>query len=234
MKRANYVSSVPRTLPALYKFVSSLCFAALLWPAVGRSAADLYMKDTPADMGFEPNPDLGPMWVSEDIWVRTSADPGYQPYPFPEGSPPWVPLAHQNPEYRDPKYSVPNFVYVRVRNRGSSASAGTERLRVYWAKASTGLGWPAQWVDYMDNTCGPTKLFGIELTKARKNAATATAAERNAYRDAIIAVGTLPSYQFSDGVSYWHKQQGIHGTPPPMAHHSPGIRPVASRIPQPL
>src|SRR5689334_1812702 len=77
---------------------------------------DLYMKDTPADTGLEPNPDTGPMWVTEDIWVRTTPDPGYVPTPFPEASPSWTPLANENPEYRDPKYSVPNYVYVRVRN----------------------------------------------------------------------------------------------------------------------
>src|SRR5258707_15453007 len=90
------------------------------------SAKTVYMQDTPADTGIEPNPDTGPMWVSDDIWVRTTPDPGYQPYPFPEGSPTWVPLPNENPEYRDPKYSGPNYIYVRVHNRGTSASTGTE------------------------------------------------------------------------------------------------------------
>ncbi len=199
--------------------------AVLAAPPSVQAAADLYIKDTPADTGIEPNPDGGPMWISQDIWVRNSPDPGYLPYPFPEGSPPWVPLAHQNPEYRDPKFTVPNYVYVRVRNRGNTASSGTERLRVYWAKASTGLAWPAQWVDYIANNCGPNKLYGIELTKPRKNAGSATPAERNAYRHAITNIGTMLPYKFSDGVSYWHKQNSIHTTPPPMAHGSPGFTP---------
>src|ERR1043166_538038 len=147
------------------------------------SCQDLYMKDTPADTGVEPNPDTGAMWISDDIWVRKAPDPGYKPNPFPQGAPTWVPLPHENPEYRDPKYSVPNYVYVRVRNRGGAASSGNERLRVYWAKGSTGLSWPTQWVDFLANTCGPTKLFGAEMTKPRKNAATATAAERDAYKN---------------------------------------------------
>ena len=46
------------------------------------SAQTVYMQDTPADTGVEPNPDTGPMWVSQDIWVRNSPDPAYQPYPF--------------------------------------------------------------------------------------------------------------------------------------------------------
>lgn len=114
--------------------------AALSVYPIAQPSPDLYMKDTPADTGVEPNPNPGPMWVSEDIWVRTSPDLGYRPQPFPEATPSWVPLPHENPEYRDPKYGLPNYIYIRVRNRGTAASAGTERLRVYWAKASTGLG----------------------------------------------------------------------------------------------
>jgi hypothetical protein len=181
-------------------------------------AQSVYMKDTPADTGAEPNPDPGPMWVSDDIWVRTHPDPGYQPYPFPDATPPWTPLPHENPEYRDPKYSVPNYVYVRIHNRGTSPSSGTERLRVYWAKASTGLAWPNQWVDYVANNCGPQKLFGAEVTKPRKNAATATAAERNAYRDAILTVGTNPAFQFFGGSQYWHKQEEVHRDGPSNRH----------------
>jgi hypothetical protein len=196
----------------------------LAFPLLAFAQADLYMKDTPLDAGVEPNPDNGAMWVTEDIWVRTSPDPAYQPYPFTESSPPWIPGAHQNPEYRDPKYSVPNYVYVRVRNRGNAASTGTEKLKLYWAKASTGLNWQTQWVDYLASNCGPTKLYGMEITKPRKNAATATATERNAYRDAILAVGTLPAYQFS-GVSYWHKQNEVHRFGPSNRHMTPAFLP---------
>jgi hypothetical protein len=190
-----------------------------------QAGPDLYIKDTPLDTGIEPNGDPGPMWITEDIWVRNNPDPGYQPFPFPELTPPWTPLAHQNPEYRDPKYSTPNYVYVRVRNRGTMASTGTERLRLYWAKASTGLGWPAQWVDYMANNCGPTKLYGAEVTKPRKNAATATAAERDAYRDAILAVGTNPSFVFPGGVTYWHKQDEVHQFGPTNRHGTSAFLP---------
>ena len=101
-------------------------------------AQDLYSRDTPADMGIQPNPDMGPMWLSEDIWVRTTPDPNYRPFPFTAASPPWTPAPHQNPEYRDPRLGLPNYVYVRVRNIGPGPSTGTEQLRLYWAKASTG------------------------------------------------------------------------------------------------
>jgi hypothetical protein len=197
----------------------------LAFPLLALAQADLYMKDTPVDTGVEPNPDNGAMWVTEDIWVRTSPDPAYQPYPFTEASPPWTPAPHESAEYRDPKYSVPNYVYVRVRNRGNAASTGNERLKLYWAKASTGLNWQTQWVDYLASNCGPTKLYGMEITKPRKNAATATAAERNAYRDAILAVGTQPGFVFPGGVSYWHKQDEVHEFGPSNRHFTPAFLP---------
>ncbi len=185
---------------------------ALLFFSVGvlsTPAQTVYMQDTPADTGVEPNPDTGPMGVSQDIWVQNAPDPGYQPYPFTEGSPPWTLPANQNPVYRDPLKSTPNWVYVQVRNHSTSPSSGTERLRVYWAKASTGLSWPAQWVDYQPG--GPlTLLYGAEITKPRKNAAAASAAERNAYVNAILAIGTTPAYVFPLGLGYWQTQQDVH------------------------
>ena len=213
--------------------LSTLVINLLHVPVRTRAAGpDLYSRDTPLDTGIEPNPDLGAMWVSEDIWVRNVADPNYQPFPFPEGAPTWTPLPHENPEYRDPKSGKPNYVYVRVRNRGDSPTAGTEKLRIFWAKASTGLGWPIQWgggpwtqeVDYMASNCGPSKQFGAEVTKPRKNAATVTAAERNAYRDAILAIGTTPALSYPDK-SYWHKQDQIHENNGIVRHGSPVFPP---------
>lgn len=201
--------------------LAALCALFALWPLpAGHAAADLFVRDTPADTGVEPNPDPGPMYVSEDIWVRNAPDPNYLPDPFPTATPTWTPQAHQNPEYRDPRLSVPSFVYVRVSNRGTTPSTGTERLRVYWAKASTGLSWPNQWVDYMANTCGPSRLFGIELTKPRKNAATASAAERDAY---IAAIQGIDALTWSDLVSYWDRQDQIHQLAP--EHGNPAFLP---------
>jgi hypothetical protein len=185
---------------------------ALLFVTVAVASAPaqtVYMQDTPADTGVEPNPDTGPMYVSQDIWVRNAPDPGYQPYPFTAASPPWTFPAHQNPVYRDPLKSTPNYVYVEVRNNSNAASTGKERLRVYWAKASTGLSWPSQWVDYQPGG-SLTLLYGAEITKPRKNAATATTTERNAYVNAILAIGTNPSYVFPMGMDYWHTQQEVH------------------------
>lgn len=98
---------------------------------------DLYMKDTDKeveserDRGEEPNIDNGPMWESEDIWVRNQND-GF------------TNQQHQNPEYM----ALPgnfNYVYVQVRNRGCIANAGTEMLELSWAKAGTALSWPSFW-----------------------------------------------------------------------------------------
>ena len=90
---------------------------------------DLYIKDRPFDIGTEPNPDTGPMWISEDIWVRQSLDGG---------------TTHQNPEF---KMFSPNGIYVTVRNRGTQTSPCAD-LKVYFSKASTGLVWPTHWDDY--------------------------------------------------------------------------------------
>jgi len=68
-------------------------------------------SESPTDSRVqEPNPDTGPMWVSQDIWVRNSPDPNYQPYPFTESSPPWTFPPHQDPVYRDPLKSTPNYI----------------------------------------------------------------------------------------------------------------------------
>jgi subtilisin family serine protease len=85
----------------------------------------LWMKDTPNDPGTEPNPTSDPMYVSDDIWVRKTND-GIQ--------------LHEDAEY---KTSSPNSVYVRVRNSG--VVAGNATLKLYWAKASSGLSWGAPW-----------------------------------------------------------------------------------------
>jgi subtilisin family serine protease len=85
----------------------------------------LWMKDTPNDPGTEPNAISNLMYVSEDIWVRKTND-GIQ--------------VHEDAEF---KTTSPNSVYVRVRNGG--AEAGNATLRLYWAKASSGLSWPSPW-----------------------------------------------------------------------------------------
>jgi hypothetical protein len=88
-------------------------------------STDVWMQDTGSDTGIEPDPATAvqPMYVSDDIWVRTDATAG----------------PHQNPEY-----GQTNYIHVRVRNR-SSVAATSFNVQVYGAKASTGLAWPATW-----------------------------------------------------------------------------------------
>ncbi|MCB0570640.1 MAG: S8 family serine peptidase [Phaeodactylibacter sp.] len=91
-------------------------------------SAHLWARDTPDDIGVEPNRSSGAIYLTPDIWVRKTHDLG---------------TVHENPEYRDPLLGQPNYVYVRVRNAGCMDGAATVKL--YWAKASTGLSWPAPW-----------------------------------------------------------------------------------------
>jgi hypothetical protein len=121
---------VVRMDAALHTTRASIIASDGLVPAAGSPGPDLWMQDASDDTGSEPDPSSQPMWISNDIWVRRTNDG----------------LAnqdHENPEYRPPG-AASNFVYVRVRNRGCSGNA-TGTLKLYWAKASSGLSWPAPW-----------------------------------------------------------------------------------------
>jgi subtilisin family serine protease len=105
---------------------------------------DLYSKDNNNDIGLEPNPanaynlSRNPyMHMSDDIWVRNQND-GF------------INQIHQNPEFT---LNQPIYVYVKVRNKGCEASGGIDELKVYWAKAGTGLTWPYPW-DGSSNSAG--------------------------------------------------------------------------------
>lgn len=101
---------------------------------------DLYLKDNTKimlhtrDVGEEPN--IGPIWESDDVWVRNQQD-GFTNNTI------------QDPEYIGP--TSPVYVYVRVRNRGCLASAGTESLSLYWSKEGTALTWPSYWNGSLSN-----------------------------------------------------------------------------------
>ena len=199
--------------------------------------ADLYIRDDIADTGAEPNTSGSPMWLSPDIWVRNDPLPGWNPRPYdftlPVGSvggpPIWVDATHFNPDYRSPLSGKPNWVYVRVRNKGA-ASTGNERLQLYWASASTGLGWdPAKvgcsFIDNVQTISGKKVLFGSEITKVRKNAAAASQTERDAYIAALRKIATDPAFSWASlgGVSYWRTQQEIHRFGPMYRHGFPNM-----------
>lgn len=106
---------------------ASLLASDGLVPPGAVAGPDLWSKDVSDDIGAEPDTSAQPMYISDDIWVRNASDGIAN-------------QDHQNPEYGSSTTSV----YVRVRNRGCTGNAsGTVRL--YWAKASTGLSWPAPW-----------------------------------------------------------------------------------------
>jgi Pregnancy-associated plasma protein-A len=98
----------------------------LVPPPPGGADPDLWSQDTGNDTGAEPNTTGDPMYVSHDIWVRNTNDG----------------LTDQ--QHQNPIYGSTNYIYVRVRNQSCSEDAsGT--LNLYWAKASSGLSWPAPW-----------------------------------------------------------------------------------------
>jgi hypothetical protein len=205
-----------------------LLFAALAAPRAGLAQSKLYMQDNPNDTGAEPSPNFaGSPWYSPDIWNKRSAIENYSPapyksaYPFPaSANPPWLTAAAQKnmqPLYRDPLMSQPNYIYVRVHNGGTAASDGTEQLHLYWAKSATGLSWPTQWNDYLATTCGPSTLYGFEITKPRRNLADTTVAmsEKQNYINAINYLATMPQFQFLGDTpqklgQYWFKQNQQH------------------------
>jgi hypothetical protein len=121
---------VARMDATLHTVRASILASDGLVPATGVAGPDLWMQDVSGDLGAEPDPSAQPMWISDDIWVRTTNDG-------------LLNQDHQNPEYRPPG-SASNYVYVRVRNRGCSGT-GVGTLKLYWAKASTGLSWPSPW-----------------------------------------------------------------------------------------
>jgi hypothetical protein len=87
----------------------------------------LVVRDNGADTGAEPNVTTSRAWESPDVWVRQNADGQTVGQPILGGQ--------------------PSVVYVRVSNTGKGAYpvAGTDVVRLFWAKAQTGLSWPAPW-----------------------------------------------------------------------------------------
>lgn len=119
-----------------------------LYRAVLKAGADLYMKDQTTDSGIEPNPSSDGYYATPDVWVRNSNDGG---------------TVHQNPEA-----GQTNYVYVKVRNRGyiSSAAIGNA-LKLYWAKASTGLSWTFPWTGATYSCSGNTVDIGGQIGAAQ-------------------------------------------------------------------
>jgi hypothetical protein len=103
--------------------------AVLLAQTVSNNGPDLQISDNDLDDGSEPNASTNVMWHSPDICIRNTND-GLD--------------IHQNPEYS--ALGNANFINVRMKNNGCVASDGTDELKMYWAKASTSLGYPNPWL----------------------------------------------------------------------------------------
>ena len=114
-----------RMRATLYTLRNSILMSDGLIPPYN-TAADLFSQDTPYDVGDEPNLVSDCFWISEDIWIRNTND------------------GTTNQEHQNPIYGQPNYVYIRIRNR-SCSQAGNGNVKMYWAKDSTSLGWPAPW-----------------------------------------------------------------------------------------
>jgi len=120
--------------------------------ALALTEPDLYVRDSPEDIGSEPNVETANamgvnFWSSSDIWIRQTNDG----------------LINQFSEPIEYTASIPNYIYVRVKNRGCASE--TANLRLYWASAGTGLGWPIDWVNNNNTYPGCTAaIYGNEIT----------------------------------------------------------------------
>lgn len=115
---------------------TSTCSFTVTVRCHGNDRCDLFIQDTPVyyagapDQGNEPDANMigQPMWTSRGIWVHTDCV-----------QPPGTYLTHQNP-----RYGQQNCVFAEIKNRGASAVSGA-KVELYYANASLGLSWPAQW-----------------------------------------------------------------------------------------
>jgi len=125
-RRMFTVGQSDRMSATLYEVRNSLLGSQGAIPPPASATADLWMKDTDADVGDEPNNNSTHFYISDDIWVRNSND------------------GLTNQESQNPIGGQTNFVYVRVRNKGCNP-ASNATLKLYWAKASSSLSWPTPW-----------------------------------------------------------------------------------------
>ena len=87
-------------------------------------AVDVYIDDGRAGVY---SPYLEDFWETTDIWNLTAPNPATTPA-----------------DHTEPILGVPNFCYVRVRNRGTAA-ANNVTVHGYHNRPSTGLMWPGDW-----------------------------------------------------------------------------------------
>jgi hypothetical protein len=97
---------------------------------------DLYIRDSDTDTGEHASPQVH--WTSPDIWVRNNP-------PAVDPNDPNDPNYGENPEdgHQPPINNVPNYLYVRVRNRGSQvATANNFSVEAFHCNPATAMLWP--------------------------------------------------------------------------------------------
>jgi len=136
----HHSSDAPGTLDYLYVAdAARITLATLLSETTSvinesSSPVDVYIRDSTSDTGDQPS---GlPHWESPDIWVRNNP-------------PPIDPNDPNDPNYGEdpgaghqpPINNAPNYLYVRIYNRGSQAAAGLS-VKAYRCDPGTGMIWP--------------------------------------------------------------------------------------------
>lgn len=130
-----------------------VCAVIDAWYAVGvggSGSRDQVIQDDASDVGIEPNnTSQGILWQAHDIWVRKQ-----QEFPIGVIGPAYCQGNYTNQFIdEDLTATVTNnfsYVYVKIRNYGSAPSS-CATLKMYWARASTGLAWPGGWYDMTSN-----------------------------------------------------------------------------------
>lgn len=106
-----------------------------LWPT---RAVDLWIGDSPADLGAIPSP--VPHWTSPDLWVRNL---GPADGDDPSGG------------HQEPIIGQVNYLYVTVHNRGTAPStAGTFSVEAFHCDPGTGMIWPTHFTSMGSLTIG--------------------------------------------------------------------------------
>ena len=126
----SYVAEVARIT------LASVLTETLAVAGESSSPVDLFIRDSPADTGDQPSP--VPHCTSPDIWVRNNPPPA-------DPNDPGDPNHGENPDdgHQPPINNVPNYLYVRVHNRGTQpAPANTFTVEVYHCNPSTAMIWP--------------------------------------------------------------------------------------------
>jgi len=88
------------------------------------SDIDVWIADSKRDTGAEPNKVSRRFWLSPDIWPRNQKD--------------------DVEKYQNVELGQDNYVYVRVKNRGTSTASNTT-VEVYRSVPSLGNSWPKGW-----------------------------------------------------------------------------------------